>query len=393
MPQQTDFSAEIVENSEGQRVFRSIQYQKLQFPLDQLDYKGEIKFRPFKRQPVNVAGIASEVSTFARNYPDRIANFNEGLVPDATEEFLRSAGIGDEQIQQINSEQNRQMLGEAFSDPVNLVKEYEPVYCSMYMPQAVQFRDLIRYNDMSIGAGGAAAFGALQAGQGVIGAGIAGVQGSLSAMTSNPGQAANTPQARLALSALGSRGNAQIQGATRLATQVSVNPNQRTLFEAPSIRDFSFTFKLIPTSLTESREINKIINFFRRQMYPERISLGDNGFAVGYEFPSLFDISFLYNGSPLPNTEMLPCYLFGMDINLNPTNQAFHSNGRGGEFNEVELVLNFREERAPDKNDFNERNQAAFTDVPYNYPAPAVEEQADLIQEQAFPNDNENYFG
>jgi hypothetical protein len=82
-----------------------------------------------------------------------------------------------------------------------------------------------------------------------------------------------------------------------------------------------------------------------------------------------------------------------MDINLNPTNQAFHSNGRGGEFNEVELVLNFREERAPDKNDFNERNQAAFTDVPYNYPAPAVEEQADLIQEQAFPNDNENYFG
>lgn len=48
------------------------------------------------------------------------------------------------------------------------------------------------------------------------------------------------------------------------------NPNLELLFQAPTLRPFSFNFKLTPRSNTEAARIVKIIRFFKQGMAPQR---------------------------------------------------------------------------------------------------------------------------
>ena len=49
-----------------------------------------------------------------------------------------------------------------------------------------------------------------------------------------------------------------------------LNPNMELLFQGPSLRDFSFQFKLSPRSSKEAKQIIKIIRFFKQGMAPIR---------------------------------------------------------------------------------------------------------------------------
>jgi len=49
-----------------------------------------------------------------------------------------------------------------------------------------------------------------------------------------------------------------------------LNPNLELLFQGPSLRPFSFQFKLSPRSRSEAKEIVKIIRFFKQGMAPIR---------------------------------------------------------------------------------------------------------------------------
>lgn len=385
MPEYSQFRAEIVETP-GKGIGQSVrQYyaRRLKYPLDQNDYKAEILFRPFKRESVNFSTIGSTLARYKQEYDAYIAGLDEGLVPDSLETWFASnfgTAVSDQAA--LEAEQNDAFLGNTFAGPESLTKEYGTTSCSLYLPQAIQFRDQIRYNDMQLGAAGGAALGALTSGGDIAGAAMSGVNQVLRSIVGNPSAAMGSAEARLAAARLSQIGPSFLQGAVRLAGQVSVNPNIRTLFEAPGIREFTFNFKFIPTSASESFEINKIINFFRKEMYPEKIPLGDQGFAVGYEFPSLFDIKMLYNKKILPNTEMLPCYLYGMDVNHNQANQAFYDVGHTGEFNEIEVNLSFREERAPDKADFLNKydNFDIYQDVVVDAGRPATAEERETFR-------------
>ena len=73
--------------------------------------------------------------------------------------------------------------------------------------------------------------------------------------------------------ALGTYIASQASGAQNLqqrATGAIMNPNMELLFNAPSIRNFSFAFTLAPRSREEAKTVIRIIRFFKQGMAPIR---------------------------------------------------------------------------------------------------------------------------
>ena len=70
-----------------------------------------------------------------------------------------------------------------------------------------------------------------------------------------------------------------------------INPNLELLFNSPQLRPFQFTFKLSSRSKDESKEIIKILNFFKRGMSPIRTE--SNLFLKA---PNTFKIQYLHLG-------------------------------------------------------------------------------------------------
>jgi len=126
------------------------------------------------------------------------------------------------------------------------------------------------------------------------------------------------------------------QGASS-ASRIATNPNIRNLFEKVALRNFTFTFKMVPTSRSENEMINNLIKFFRVNSYPETISAG--GIPVGYVYPNVFDIKLEYRTKRVA-TKLLPCYLRTVTAAYNPTGAGMHDDGG---FNEYEISLDFQE--------------------------------------------------
>ncbi len=136
---------------------------------------------------------------------------------------------------------------------------------------------------------------------------------------------------------------AGVQQATRIAT----NPNTRSLFRNVNQRRFTFTFQMIPESREEAEQIEKIIAFFREELYPEEIGVGQLG--LGYRFPNMMEINVTYS-KEWQNiiTKILPCYLNDVSVQYNTQGMSFHKDGK---FTDVSMTLNFTEYRPMNKDD------------------------------------------
>ena len=83
-------------------------------------------------------------------------------------------------------------------------------------------------------------------------------------------------------------GTAGAQVLSRTSGSV-INPNLELLFNGPQLRPFNFTFKLSARSKDESKQIIKILNFFKRGMSP--IKTESNLFLKA---PNTFKIQYLH---------------------------------------------------------------------------------------------------
>jgi len=137
------------------------------------------------------------------------------------------------------------------------------------------------------------------------------------------------------------------QGASS-ASRIATNPNIRNLFEKVNLRNFTFTFKMIPTSSRENEMINNMIKFLRINSYPETVSFG--GIPVGYIYPNVFDIELLYDDRRVA-TKFLPTYLRTVTVAYNPTGAGMHQDGG---FNEYEVSLDFQEALTLDRDKIQE---------------------------------------
>ena len=129
-----------------------------------------------------------------------------------------------------------------------------------------------------------------------------------------------------------------------------VNPHTQMLFKSPALRQFSYTFKLVPRSASEASHIIRIIKFFRSAAYPELTTQG-SGQSVDmatFKFPQHFQITYLTKGKE--NKFMIKhieSYLTSVNVVYNATSPSFFADGMPSEF---DLTLTFQESKALNRN-------------------------------------------
>ena len=234
----------------------------------------------------------------------------------------------------------------------------------MYFPPSQAFVDGVSYGDATLGAFGGAALAGIEAG----GTGIRAAGDQIKSEAKSfidtffKGQlrlsaAAESEAARLAASRAIERNpltnlNSGLGAAAGIANRIIVNPNVRKLFNGVIVREFTFQFKMIPTSPEEGEVIQKIIKIFRKELYPRafKVPIGDEAnVSLGYNFPNAFKIKFNFKDSENRNIpKILPCYLRNMSHTINPTGGGFKNDGK---HNETDLTLSFVEHRAIEQQD------------------------------------------
>lgn len=229
-------------------------------------------------------------------------------------------------------------------------------HVTLYFPPNVANVDAVTYSNANLGPGGATALAASRNQGSLIGSVAKGVtEGVTDLFNLLKGDLASAEAAQVAATrAFNKLPSGGIQNFTRVALQKIINPNTRSMFEGPTIRKFTFVFKLIATSSKEATEIQDIIKKFRSEMYPEAIEIG--GLPIGFNFPKMFKIQYLYNG--VRNTKLpqpLMCYLENATTTYNSSNMVFHADGQP---TEVDLSLTFTEFRALTKKDILEGSVA-----------------------------------
>lgn len=229
-------------------------------------------------------------------------------------------------------------------------------HITLYFPPNVANVDAVAYSNANLGPSGATALAASRNQSSLVGSVAKGVtEGAADLFNLLKGDVLSQEAAQIAATrAFNKLPSGGIQNFTRVALQKIINPNTRSMFEGPSIRKFTFVFKMIATSSKEATEIQEIIKKFRSEMYPEAIEIG--GLPIGFNFPKMFKIQYLYNGvrnNKLP--QPLMCYLESATTTYNGSNMVFHADGQP---TEVDLSLTFTEFRALTKKDILEGSVA-----------------------------------
>lgn len=122
-----------------------------------------------------------------------------------------------------------------------------------------------------------------------------------------------------------------------------VNDNNELLFQSPSLRNFSFTFKLSAREASEAKTIANIIRFFKQGMAPKRTQ---NSYFL--KSPNTFLIEYRHNNGNHPGVNKIKeCALMNCSVNYTPDGYyAAHADGylvsydMTMQFQELEPVFN-----------------------------------------------------
>ena len=366
---------------------------QLRFPIEKTEYRAEIIFTPLKQKSI-IDDLEGALTSKANvQTPDREAShfsdFADLYVGDVSlNEAARAEAIsGRVQVNSnVESAMSIKFIASGFDvakDAVGLDKAVEAFEgkranfqsvkgspggglhleqigssCRLYLPQAVQIADGVQVGPIDLGVVGAGAEAAIAGGMtdakalAVNALKNSDIASIIDVFKNNSLQkTAGAFAAQRAAQFLGSPG---VAGAIARGTQVQVNPNTRSLFRSVNIREFAFTFKMIATSSTEAEEINAIIQFFRKELYPEEIKLGtDDGLnaSFAYRMPNMFGIKMLYRDKHTIATRIKPCYLRNFTAVYNPGGMGIHNDGN---FIETDITMSFVEHTTLSRADINE---------------------------------------
>ena len=141
-------------------------------------------------------------------------------------------------------------------------------------------------------------------------------------------------------------------------TGAVINPNLELLFSGPALRSFSFQFKLNAREAAESKEIVKIIRFFKQGSAAQRSS--SNLFLKS---PHTFKIQYLHRGpgddndNPFMN-KIKECALQSVAVNYTP--EGNYATFDDGAMTSYELTLQFSELEPVFNNDYAQDNDATI---------------------------------
>lgn len=349
----------------------------LKYPLENQDYyKAGISFSLFSIDPYT---IDKEAASQIADMPFLFKSKNvEKKGQGSTSTDAKEAGSGAPNIARVNQfEQSRNNVA-GNSNPFELQARAQRAkaeqdatatnrdlslnpkdlhqHITLYFPPNIANVDAVTYSNANLGPSGATALAASRNQSSLVGSVAKGVtEGVADLFNLLKGDVLSQEAAQIAATrAFNKLPSGGIQNFTRVALQKIINPNTRSMFEGPTIRKFTFVFKMIATSSKEASEIQEIIKKFRSEMYPEAIEIG--GLPIGFNFPKMFKIQYLYNGvrnNKLP--QPLMCYLENATTTYNGSSMVFHTDGQP---TEVDLSLTFTEFRALTKKDILEGSAA-----------------------------------
>ena len=212
----------------------------------------------------------------------------------------------------------------------------------LYMPSGTSINDNLSYEQVDTGIGGIMMNTA---------AGAASANQVMKDLNDNSKQLIRAGVSQLVASQSGSKGLAggAISQALINSGEV-VNPHAQMLFKAPAMRQFSYTFKLVPRTLAEAKQIIEIVKFFRTAAYPE-LGNGDNSPTTGsplemstFKFPDIFQITHLTKGKENQNMiKHVDSYLTSVTVTYNSSSPSFYDDGMPSE---IDLTLSFQESKA-----------------------------------------------
>lgn len=239
-----------------------------------------------------------------------------------------------------------QLLSSAVTAGIRAGKRIKGETVKLYLPPAIQVQDGVNFEGPELGVRGGSALQAAQSGEETSLAQIAGGVLGLGTVDKVLSAIQNPDVARAVVSGLASV-SGKGQNVVNSALQTTLNPNIRAVFRSVNLREHSFSFKFMPRSQEEAREVRAIIDWFRMELYPEPTA-PVGGLKVAYKFPNKILIRMKYGANTDIVTQFLPAHLVNMTTNYNPSNMSFYYDG---EFQEIDLTLNFREYRTLSKED------------------------------------------
>lgn len=230
---------------------------------------------------------------------------------------------------------------DAESQPVvkEILEGNGPDVVTLYLPQGLNIRDGASYENVDLGILGGAVEQGIKSGSNMVQAGMNALADEGKSFIDSFKTGIGSNAANIAALRASKYFGDTAQSAVRSATRTTINPNTKALFRSIPLREFSFTWKMIPDSKKESENIKRIIKWFRTELYPEEINGGD--FSIAYKFPNKIAIGAYHNGTPVA-TKILPSFIQSVSVTYNGSNMSFHEEG---DFTEVDLTVNFLESR------------------------------------------------
>jgi hypothetical protein len=139
-----------------------------------------------------------------------------------------------------------------------------------------------------------------------------------------------------------------VQGLLSRASGAILNPNLELLFNGPTLRSFSFTFRLSPRSKEEASNVRRIIRYFKEGMSVKTAADG-----VFLKSPNIFKIKYIpagpapAAGAEAPFHKSLPrikkCALLGCDVDYTPDGTYMTFNDEAKTMTSYQLSLRFSE--------------------------------------------------
>lgn len=131
-----------------------------------------------------------------------------------------------------------------------------------------------------------------------------------------------------------------IQGLLSRTAGAVLNPNLELLFNGPTLRPFSFTFRLSPRSEKEAANVRRIIRFFKQGM-----SVKTSSSSIFLKAPNVFEIKYLtYTKDHHPSLNRIKkCALLGCDVDYTPDGTYMTFNDEAKTMTSYQLSLRFSE--------------------------------------------------
>lgn len=323
-------------------------FNRIQYPENQTEeFLGKIRFAVHKATPLSLNAEKINETAIQDRFIE-VSNSSNIGAPRGQEDF---GGVYEDPII-VKARQDQQ--AQAANDAAQLVQgvSYKlsraaPII-DMYIPLSLTYNDGAQYENANLNVIGSGTLAGMQNADGIFASAynaLAEGVGSVFGYLMDPSLTGEA--ARLgALRASRAVPNAGFQAAVSIGVQRTMNPNTRAMFKGVNLREFSFNFKMIANSQREAIAIERIVNHFRTELYPDVINALN--VPIAYEMPNAFSIQFTHRNSEAKMPKLEYCFLRNVQTVYNATGAAFHPDGRP---NEVDMTLNFIEMRTLNKKD------------------------------------------